>query len=74
MTDRIKALTIYFDSFDISEDSKFIEHLEKAIKCFRHVHSVKRSIISSDDHFAYNKGYHDAMMKIYDFLDKERKF
>ena len=74
MTDRIKGFTVYLDSLDIRDDAPIIENLQTAFKSFKHVHSVKPFLVTSADHFAYEKGYHDAMMKIYDFLAKERKF
>ena len=73
MTDRIKGFAIYLDSLDIREDATIIENLEIAFKSFRHVHSVKPFLVTIDDHFAYDKGYNDAMRRLYDFLAKERK-
>lgn len=73
MTDRIKGLTIYFDSLDIREDCEYIKELKKALKCFKHVHSVRKIVSQSEDYFAYDKGYRDALDKVYESLHKMEK-
>lgn len=71
MTNWLKGFIVHLDK-DYKEDT--LEQIKEAIRMIKHVRIVEPLVSGPDDWIAYERGWHDCRMKVFEsFRESDKK-